>query len=94
VIQTFANQNNWIFIGGIAEGFAGKGYCAGEDRMYVQAEESLLNQGDTEGIMHPNAEGHIWIGEQVAKHLDKHLINAIKKPVKPPIGGGSVIIEK
>ncbi|WP_175551650.1 GDSL-type esterase/lipase family protein [Geodermatophilus amargosae] len=46
-IKRAADRYGWTYLDGIAEGFAGHGYCmTGVDRFFVLAEESCHSQGD------------------------------------------------
>jgi hypothetical protein len=73
-LHTEATKYGWIYVGGIAEAFEGRGYCMGDRRLYVQVEESMVEQGDTEGTMHPNAKGHQIYSRQLRKALRRHTI--------------------
>ena len=71
-------SNGWILVDGIAEQFAGHGYCATADprrpggpatrrgSYFNSAEQSCRNQGDLEGTMHPNVHGHAVFAERIA----------------------------
>lgn len=59
----------WRLVGGIQDGFRGHGYCAGTRRWIVQLHDSLLDQRDRYGTMHPNFLGHEFIGGRVAAAL-------------------------
>jgi lysophospholipase L1-like esterase len=72
-IHEAAKAHSWVYVGGIADRFAGHGYCAGRDRLFRTAEESLVIQGDTEGTMHPNGLGHDIISDELSKALRKGL---------------------
>jgi lysophospholipase L1-like esterase len=52
-----SRRNGWQSLDFIQEGFARHGYCASQ-RYVVQYRESFLTQGDREGTMHPNRQGH------------------------------------
>jgi GDSL-like Lipase/Acylhydrolase family len=56
-IEQKAKQLDWEFVSGVDVGFAGRGYCA-DSSFFVSAEQSCLRQGDLEGTMHPNKDGH------------------------------------
>ena len=78
LIREVAASNGWILIDGIAERFAGHGYCATADprrpgggtnrrgSYFVSAEQSCRDQGDFEGTMHPNEYGHEVYAERIA----------------------------
>ena len=57
MIRRKANEFGWILVDGIESGFDGHGYCASRS-FFVSAEQSCLNQGDFEGMLHPNRLGH------------------------------------
>ena len=57
-VREAARLHNWTFVDGITDAFSGHGYCATRDRWIMQYEESKTKQGDVEGTLHPNAEGH------------------------------------
>lgn len=70
-----AEKRGWFFVSGVAERFSGRGYCTSNNiRYFVQAEESLVLQGDTEGTIHPNGPGHQVYAEQIAAAVDKNTI--------------------
>jgi GDSL-like Lipase/Acylhydrolase family len=52
------NQYHWNYISGAANGFRKHGYCAGKARWTVTISDSLLDQHDQFGTLHPNYEGH------------------------------------
>ncbi len=58
-VQTAAQQNGWVFIRGPEETFATHGYCTAQDRRYMNTlTDSLFRQGNENGTMHPNRDGH------------------------------------
>jgi lysophospholipase L1-like esterase len=76
-----AERRGWFFVDGIAKGFTGHGYCrGGEDRWFVQAEESMGLQGDTEGTVHPNLRGHKFIARAIANAVRRHTIENAEGP--------------
>jgi hypothetical protein len=89
-IREAANSHSWIYVGGIADRFAGHGYCTGKDRFFIQAKESMITQGDTEGTMHPNRQGHAIIADELGNALRKGLgLKTAEKPTQPrPIPRG------
>ncbi len=60
--------HRWRTVPGIGDGFLFNGYCA-DPHMIVRYEESVENQGDILGSMHPNAAGHTVYAEQIIKAL-------------------------
>lgn len=76
-LRNVAKQYGWFLVSGIAEAFKGHGYCTDDEtRYFVQAEESMILQGDTEGTVHPNRLGHKVYAEKIA-HLVQE--NTLKK---------------
>lgn len=72
-IREKAHEFGWILIDGIVAGFVGHGYCS-EKSYFVFAEESCLNQGDFEGMLHPNKLGHEVARDCIAQALHRELI--------------------
>ncbi len=68
-----APRYDWHYVD-VTAGFVGHGYCSKGGRFFVHCEESLENQGDVDGMLHPNAKGHAIYREQVHKALHRHLI--------------------
>jgi len=64
---------NWHFID-VTEGFLGHGYCAKPGRFFVHCEESLMIQGNIDGMLHPNVQGHKIYESEVQKVLHNQLI--------------------
>jgi lysophospholipase L1-like esterase len=84
-----AGANGWNFIEGIADGFAGHGYCS-EKSFYVFAEESCRKQGDFEGMMHPTADGAKVYSKRIADTLRRRLFPRefdLDSPDVPQPGG-------
>lgn len=75
LLKEKANEHGWIYVGGVADGFAGHGYCMDRGvngRYYVRASESLVIQGDTDGTMHPNVFGHHVYAESIVTAIRAH----------------------
>jgi hypothetical protein len=68
-------RDNWFFVTGIADQFRGHGYCVDKGRFFIQAEESLALQGDTEGTIHPNPDGVRVIAAAIRKAVQKHTVD-------------------
>jgi hypothetical protein len=84
VLKDAAKEHGWVYVTGVATAFKGRGYCTGDERRYfIQGEESLGLQGDTEGTIHPNPAGHTKVGRLVAKSLQKNTVDV-------PRPGGAV----
>jgi GDSL-like Lipase/Acylhydrolase family len=66
-------HDGWTYIDGINEGFAGHGYCE-DDTFWIGAEQSCRGQGDFEGTMHPNFNGHGVYEQCVADELRRHFL--------------------
>lgn len=70
MLRQEADRLNWFYIGGIADGMRGHGYCTDDDeRFFVRATESLVQQGDTEGTIHPNTRGHAVYADVIAAEV-------------------------
>jgi hypothetical protein len=74
-IRKKADEFGWALIDGIERGFDGFGYCA-KKSFFVSAEESCLNQGDFEGMLHPNRLGHATTRDCIAVALRRTLFPA------------------
>ncbi len=95
-IKKAASDHNWTYISGIATDFKGHGYCRPDTgsaaRYFVQAEESVGTQGDTEGTIHPNDRGHQAIGKRVDAALTRFTVNGARpgQTVGPTGGPGGL----
>lgn len=74
-ISQKAGEFGWTVVDGIEGDFDGHGYCASES-YFVSAEESCLNQGDFEGMLHPNAAGHRVTRDRITSALQDRLFAA------------------
>jgi len=68
-----APRYGWHYID-VTTGFLGHGYCAKPGRFFIHCEESLMNQGDIEGMLHPNAQGHEVYESEIRRVLHRQLI--------------------
>lgn len=73
ILQRMAREQGWILVDGIAESFSGHGLCA-QEPYFISADESCRIQGDFEGTMHPNADGHKAYGACIRKSVNKYTI--------------------
>ncbi len=73
LIRVKADKFGWHYVGGIEHAFNGHGYCASQP-YFVSAEESCLNQGDFEGMIHPNKKGHEITRDRIAQALKKQVL--------------------
>jgi hypothetical protein len=74
MLREKARSFGWAYVDGIEHAFDGHGYCSNRP-YFVSAEESCLNQGDFEGMLHPNASGHKATGECIAQALLRGLVD-------------------
>lgn len=81
-IREKAQEFGWVLITGIAAGFKSHGYCA-RKTYFVSAEESCLNQGDFEGMLHPNARGHELTRDCIAEALRTELFTQKESWLEP-----------
>jgi len=77
-IREKANEFGWIMIDGIKDGFEGHGYCSGSS-FFVFAEESCRDQGDFDGMLHPNKKGHSITRDCIVNTLQQELISKEEK---------------
>ena len=71
-------KDNWHYID-TALDFVGRRYCAA-DTLWVQATDSCEHQGDYDGTMHPNAQGHALRAIRLADALRKYTIKPARGP--------------
>jgi hypothetical protein len=71
-VHDAATAHGWTFVDGIYTSYAPHGYCA-ENHWVVRAPETLLMQGDHQGIAHPNVSGHRTNGAAIAAMLESDL---------------------
>jgi lysophospholipase L1-like esterase len=64
-VQKAADKHGWAFVGGIASEFLTHGICAHEESWTRTIPDSLFMQGDSEGSLHPNGEGHNVIANHI-----------------------------
>lgn len=82
VIKTKAAEFGWILVDGIARDFDGHGYCS-KKSYFVFAEDSCRNQGDFEGVFHPNEIGHEITRDRLAQALKRELISRRGRWLEP-----------
>lgn len=76
VLQRKAEQFGWLFVDGIRQRFKGHGYCASPSRrFFVRTEDSCLNRGDFEGMLHPKKAGHEVTRDCIAEVLGPQLFD-------------------
>lgn len=86
-IRAAAAAFGWNYVDGIASGFRGHGYCAG-DPWFVELSDSLIDQLGIKGAIHPNEDGHRTTAEQiVASFFDP-------KPDRTPIRQVTITFEQ
>ncbi len=69
-VAAAASRNDWHFVNGIYDAFRTHGYCAiDSQRWIVQATESLRNQHNKDGTIHPNRPGHVEYGARLTAAL-------------------------
>jgi hypothetical protein len=63
-----AENYGWHYVGGIAKGFVGHGYCAPQDERWITTlEGSIDEERSMNGAMHPNLAGNEFIARVVSK---------------------------
>ena len=79
LIRDMARTFGWHLVDVARDaGFEGHGYCA-DDTYFVGAAESCKKQGNFDGMMHPNAEGHAATAFLLANSLRELTLN--KRPI-------------
>ena len=68
VLRSSAGGNQWTFVSGISDQFMTHGYCA-PAHWLVHRSESMLNQRDQNGTLHPNIQGHNAYARQILQAL-------------------------
>lgn len=83
LIQESATRAGFQYVDGVNETIAGTiggvahGECAGDARWYRWLAESFWVQGNYQGVMHPNREGHRAMGQLEFEHL-RPLLTAVE----------------
>lgn len=91
LLRKVAKVHKWNYIDGIADEFAGHGYCADQsaepvDPYFWSAEQSFAIQGDIDGILHPNLTGHRIYQDHISRAVRNSTITPLLKgPVVAPI---------
>jgi PKD repeat protein len=67
-MRTAATVNGWNVVDGIFDAFATHGYCA-NDHWLVRLTETFGIQGNVDGAVHPNFEGHTVYRDRIASFL-------------------------
>jgi hypothetical protein len=81
-VHAAAGIHRWTTVDGVREQYLFNGECNNDDHWFVQAHESLWNQGNEFGTLHPNAKGH-------APLRDRFLDTV--RPKLPPAPPGIVV---
>jgi hypothetical protein len=71
-VATAATKHTWHLVGGEADGFRTHGYCA-SNSWIVSIGQTLAEQGNQYGAMHPNLAGHRFTGKLVKTALERDL---------------------
>lgn len=79
-VAAAAGRHGWTLVTGLADRLLRHGECT-EDHWFVQLHETILNQGNVSGAMHPNAKGHAQIKEAFLEKLEPML----RTPAAPNI---------
>ncbi|HUO72599.1 MAG TPA: hypothetical protein VMU39_17655 [Solirubrobacteraceae bacterium] len=72
-VATAARHWGWHLVSGAQQGFLTHGYCSNSPWV-VSLGESLTQQHDKNGTMHPNGAGHQFIGALVFNALERDLL--------------------
>jgi hypothetical protein len=71
-MRTAAAVSDWHFVDGIFDAFATHGYCA-DQHWLVRLTETFGIQGNVDGAVHPNADGHAVYRDRIASSLTRDL---------------------
>jgi len=71
--QYAVDKYGWNYISGAASTFRKHGYCAGDARWTVTIGDSLADQHDQFGALHPNREGHAELARLAIPLVAAHL---------------------
>ena len=71
-IKAAAAKYNWVYVDDISNSFKPHGYCA-VGGWVVSLEETFLIQGDQNGVVHPNRDGHNNYAQKINIKLTQHL---------------------
>lgn len=87
-VAAAAAEHGWTLVDGIYDGFAGHGYCS-DSAWFVRLQQSLRRQGDKNGTLHPNQEGHAHVGARLADTVRPHFytdgdMSSPRAPQVPP----------
>ena len=79
-----AGRNGWKYVGGIFDAFRTHGYCS-NGRWIAQLTESLADQRNIDGTLHPNEAGHAFYAGRLAGALnaDFYMAGDLNQP-RPP----------
>ena len=64
-----AAKHGWTFVGGIQQHFFGHGMCMGPDRWIDRLGDSYRGQGNFDGALHPNTQGHFEISKFIVRQF-------------------------
>ena len=83
-VRAGATANGWTYVGGIAARFRGHGYCANDDdRWVVTIGDSISEQFDANGPVHPNEEGHLVFANGLARAAARIVLPDPADPAEP-----------
>jgi hypothetical protein len=57
-VESAGKLHRWHYVDGVVKAFRGHGYCAGDASWHVGLLDSIYQQGDLYGTVHPNHDGH------------------------------------
>ncbi|MEP6707905.1 MAG: GDSL-type esterase/lipase family protein, partial [Pyrinomonadaceae bacterium] len=87
VIQKQAATWGWNYVDGILSKFGGDstdhvahGFCADDKRWVNTFNDSWRIQGDKNGTVHPNSEGHAWCAQRLVEELQTKGVTAPPTP--------------
>jgi PKD repeat protein len=83
-MRTAASASDWHFVDGIFDAFSTHGYCA-DQHWLVRLTQTFGIQGNVDGAVHPNADGHAVYRDRIASSLtrDFYVNGAVGSPRVP-----------
>lgn len=100
LVELNADGENWNFVGGVYDAFAGHGYCA-DDHFMVRMDETFARQGNHTGMVHPNLAGQQVYRDQILAEWLPDLytggdLEQPRRPEQPPVAdaGGPYFVNE
>jgi hypothetical protein len=84
VVTRSASMNRWNLVADVTEDFRAHGYCAPTNQRWIHTwEESFYFQGNKDGVLHPNEQGHGVYRDRILQQVG-NLIPRIQVVARQP----------